>query len=99
MNSAERVTVRMPSETVERLQELVDGREYANISDIVRAAVDEFIGNRFAPEHVSKVTVELPKSNVLEMESLVRDGDSVSLDDAIRNAVREYTRSRAGTVR
>jgi len=99
MNPAERVTVRIPSETVEKLQELVDTGEYANISDAVRAAVDEFLGNRFSPDHLSKVTVELPKSNVLEMESLVRDGDSVSLDDAIRNAVREYTRSRAGAVR
>lgn len=99
MNSAERVTVRMPSDAVEKLQSLVDGKEYANISDVIRAAVDEFLDSRFTADNVSKVTVELPKTKVLELESLVRDGDSISLDDAIRNAVREYTRTRAGTDR
>lgn len=99
MNPAERVTIRMSSETVERLQMLVDGREYGNVSDVVRAAVEEFLDARFTPENVSKVTVELPRVKVLELESLVREGDSISLDDAIRNAVREYTRARAGTDR
>lgn len=99
MNSAERVTVRMTTEMVDKLQILVDGMEYGNISDVIRAAVEEFLNNRFTADNVSKVTVELPKTKVLELESLVRDGDSISLDDAIRNAVREYTRSRAGADR
>lgn len=96
MSSAERVTVRMSSDVVEKLQKMVDSSVYGNISDVIRAAVDEFLSNRFTPENLSKVTVELPKTKVLELESLVRDGDSISLDDAIRNAVREYTRTRAG---
>lgn len=99
MSSAERVTVRMPSETVEQLQSLVDGKKYGNVSDVIRAAVDEFLSKVFTPENVEKITVDLPKTKVLELESLVRDGDSVSLDDAIRNAVREYTRTRAGIER
>lgn len=78
---------------------LVDGKKYGNISDVVRAAVEEFLGNRFTPDNVSKVTVELPKGKMLELESLIRDGDAVSMDDAIRDAVREYTRARAGTDR
>jgi len=97
MNSAERVTVRMQSDTVHLLQTLVDGKEYGNISDVIRKAVDDFISTRFTPENIEKITVELPKTKVMELESLVRDGDSVSLDDAIRNAVREYTRVRAGS--
>ena len=97
MNSAERVTVRMSTETVQLLQSMVDNKEYGNISDVIRKAVEEFLDNKFTPENIEKVTVELPKTKVLELESLVRDGDSVSLDDAIRNAVREYTRVRAGT--
>lgn len=92
--TAERVTVRMPSEIVEKLQEMVDSGEYSNISEAIRSAVDEFLEKRFTPENLSKVTVDLPKTKVMELESLVRDGDSISLDDAIRNAVREYTRSR-----
>jgi Arc/MetJ-type ribon-helix-helix transcriptional regulator len=99
MSPAERVTVRMPSETVELLESLVDGAEYGNVSDVIRMAVDEFIGRKFAPDNLEKITVDIPKTKVLELRSLVRDGDSVSIDDAIRNAVREYTRARAGTER
>ena len=96
MKAPERVTVRMPGESVELMQSLVDGDKYENVSDVIRAAVDDFLAKRFTPENVEKVTVDLPKTKVLELESLVRDGDSISLDDAIRNAVREYTRTRVG---
>jgi len=99
MNPAERVTVRMPSETVDLLESLVDGKEYDNVSDVVRKAVDEFLERRFAPDNVEKITVDIPKTKALELRSLVRDGDAISIDDAIRNAVREYTRARAGTER
>ena len=99
MKDPERVTVRMPGEAYELMQQLIDGDKFENVSDVIRAAVDEFLEKRFTPENVEKITVDLPKTKVLELESLVRDGDSISLDDAIRNAVREYTRSRAGNVR
>jgi len=99
MNPAERVTVRMPSETVDLLESLVDGKEYGNVSDVIRRAVDDFLSRKFAPDNVEKITVDIPKTKALELRSLVRDGDSVSIDDAIRNAVREYTRARAGTER
>ena len=99
MKDPERVTVRMPGEAYELMQQLIDGDKFENVSDVIRAAVDEFLEKRFTPENVEKITVDLPKTKVLELESLVRDGDSISLDDAIRNAVREYTRSRAGNAR
>jgi len=96
MKDPERVTVRMPGEAYELMQQLIDGDKFESVSDVIRAAVDDFLAKRFTPENVEKVTVDLPKTKVLELESLVRDGDSISLDDAIRNAVREYTRVRAG---
>ena len=96
MKDPERVTVRMPGEAYELMQQLIDGDKFENVSDVIRAAVEEFLEKRFTPENVEKVTVDLPKTKVLELESLVRDGDSISLDDAIRNAVREYTRARTG---
>ena len=99
MKDPERVTVRMPGEAYELMQQLIDGDKYESVSDVIRAAVDDFLAKRFTPENVEKVTVDLPKTKVLELESLVRDGDSISLDDAIRNAVREYTRARAGNQR
>lgn len=94
MVTTERITVRLPADKLQLLQNLVDSGRYENLSDAVRDAVDIFIETNFAPDNISKVTVDLPKGNVLELESLVKDGDSVSLDDAIRNAVREYTRAR-----
>ena len=99
MKDPERVTVRMPGEAYELMQQLIDGDKFESVSDVIRAAVDDFLAKRFTPENVEKVTVDLPKTKVLELESLVRDGDSISLDDAIRNAVREYTRVRSNNVR
>ena len=95
MTSNERITVRLPSDKLALLQTLVGTEDYDNLSDVVRAAVEEFIENNFTPDNISKITVDIPKGNVLELESLIRNGDSVSMDDAIRNAVREYTRARA----
>ncbi len=94
MNSQERVTLRLSSDTLKILTSLVDSGEFSNISDVIRAAVDEFIDKRFTPENIAKISVDLPKTKVIELESLVRSGDSVSLDDAVRNAVREYVRTR-----
>ncbi|MCL2785788.1 MAG: ribbon-helix-helix protein, CopG family [Methanomassiliicoccaceae archaeon] len=98
MNPAERITVRLPPDTAELVQRLVDSGKFQNVSDVIREALDEFLRVRFPSGNVERVTVELPKAKVIELESLVQDGDSVSMDDAIRNAVREYTRSRIRSV-
>jgi Arc/MetJ-type ribon-helix-helix transcriptional regulator len=97
MSQTERITVRLPSDKIELVQALVNRGEYANVSDVIREALDEFLKTRFTTGGVDRVTVELPKAKVIELETLVQDGDSVSLDDAIRNAVREYTRARIRT--
>jgi Arc/MetJ-type ribon-helix-helix transcriptional regulator len=94
MSATERITVRLPPDTAELVQKLVDSGEFSNVSDVIREALDDFLKIRFSTGNVERFTVELPKAKVLELESLVQDGDSVSMDDAIRNAVREYTRAR-----
>ena len=94
MPSTERVTIRISSDSVDKMQELVAAGEFETITDVIRAAVDEFLSKYYSPENVKKVTVDIPKNNAVELESLVNDGDSTSLEDAIRNAVREYTRTR-----
>lgn len=93
-SDTERVTVRIPIETVDALQHLVKNGEYNTLSDAVRAAIDIFIEAQFAPEYIKKMTIELPKGNVVDLQELVQKGDSVSVEDAIRNAVREYVRRR-----
>jgi Arc/MetJ-type ribon-helix-helix transcriptional regulator len=94
MESTERVTVRLSSDTLAVLRTLIDSGEYQNLSDIVRQAIDEFVAARFTPDNISKITVEIPKKRAVELESLVKEGDAVSMDDAVRNAVTEYIRSK-----
>ncbi len=89
---SERVTVRIPVDKLEALQILIDKGQYTNISDVVRAAIDEFVETHITPEHITRMTVELPKGNVVKLEELVHDGDAISVDDAVRNAVRDYVR-------
>jgi len=94
MNPTERITVRLPSETAEMIQKLVDSGEYSSVSDVIREALESFLSIRFPSGGANKVIVELPRSKVMELETLINDGESISLDDAIRDAVREYTRAR-----
>lgn len=94
MESTERITVRLSSDTVAILKTLVENGKYPNLSDVVREAIDEFISIKFTPENISKIMVDIPKKRAAELEDLVKNGDAVSMDDAIRSAVTEYIRSR-----
>lgn len=94
MVSTERVTIRITKEQLLLIQNLIDSGKFDTMTDVVKTALDEFLGKYFSPENIQKVTVDLPKGNMIQLEELVRDGDSISIDDAIRNAVREYTRNR-----
>jgi len=90
----ERVTIRIPPEKIDQLNKLVKSGDFDTLSDAIRAAIDRYIDQRFAPEYIRKLTIELPKGNVVDLQHLVKTGDSVSVEDAIRNAVREYVRRR-----
>ena len=90
----ERITVRVPADKLEKLDELVATGEYKSKSDVIRAAIERFIETEDIPQNISKISVELPKGDSVSLEQLVDDGDSVSVDDAIRHAVREYIRVR-----
>lgn len=92
-SETERVTVRLPVETLRQLETLVERRQYDNISDAVRASIDNLLKLKFPPSHLERITVDLPKGRAVELERLVRSGDSVSLEDAVRNAVRDYVRT------
>ncbi len=90
----ERITVRVPAEKLEKLDEMVKSGDFRSKSDVVRAAIERFLETEDVPSNISKITVELPKGDSVRLEQLVEDGDSVSVDDAIRHAVREYVRVR-----
>ena len=94
MTVGERVTIRISEEQLRLIQDMIDSGRSESISDVIRAALEEYLSKFYSPENVRKLTVDLPKGSVMELESLIKDGDAVSIDDAIRDAVREYTRER-----
>lgn len=94
VSDTKRITVRIPVEMADELDELVDKGSYSSMSEAIRTAIDEFIKNKNSPEHISKVTVDFPKKKVNDIEKLVKYGDSIDVDDAIRTAVREYVREK-----
>ena len=93
-SETERITVRVPADKLEKLNELVKSGDFKSKSDVIRAAIERFIESEDVPRNISRITVELPKGDSIGLEQLVEDGDSVTVDDAIRHAVREYIRVR-----
>ncbi len=95
MSDSARITIRLSKAATDKLQKLVDEGEYKNISDVVRAAIEEFLATKFAPQNIERVNVDLPKKTVALLLELVNSGDveAVDLDDAIRLAVKEYVRN------
>ncbi|MCD6462033.1 MAG: ribbon-helix-helix protein, CopG family [Thermoplasmata archaeon] len=94
MAETERVTIRLPKDIVEKLELLVQEKKYETKSDVIRAAIDQFLKKEIKPPNVERLTVEVPKGNLTKLQELVEAGDSVSIDDAVREAIREYTRMR-----
>lgn len=94
METMDKVTVRLPAETIRLLQELVDNGEFPTMADAVRSAVDKFIGDRFTPETRIEI-IESPRDDdIIEMNALVRNGDSVLINDSVCDSVRDYIRNR-----
>lgn len=92
---SERITVRLPKETVEKIEQLLaTGRYGKTVSDFVRKAIDAYMDAEFTPENIEKKVVELPKSSVQALEEFTNEGEYVSVEDAIRTVIRDYVRKR-----
>lgn len=94
MTESERVTIRLPKDVLDALEELVENGKYSNKSDAIREAIDQFLNVEIKLPNVEKLTLDIPKGNLAKLQELVNAGDSVSVDDAVRDAIREYTRIR-----
>lgn len=93
MGSMEKVTVRLSSDTVRMLQELVDRGDFPTLSDAVRSAVDHLVDDRFSSDSIIEI-VETPYDDgIIEMSALVH-GDADIAGVAVQDAVRDYIRSR-----
>ncbi len=86
-----RVTVRLPLEYLQKLEEIQKKLGEKTLSDVIRQALDEYIQKQLPPENITVITLQLPKSLALKLETLISRGlDAVSVEEAIRNAIREY---------
>ena len=92
MGDLEKVTVRLPSETVRLLRELVDRGEFSSMAEAVNRAVDDFVDGKFTLQDRIRI-VSMPEEDVVEIGSLIH-GDTDSISNQIDNAVRAFVRSR-----
>src|SRR3972149_4977158 len=76
-SESERVTIRIPPDKIQQLHQLVKQGEFDTISEAIRAAIDKFIDQQFAPDYIRKLTIELPKGNVVELQHLVNADGSL----------------------
>ena len=97
MSDSARITIRLSKSVMDQLQTLVDSGEFKNISDVVRAAIENFLNERDVPPNVNRVVLDLPKKTTQLLLKLVESGEFevVDMNDAIRSAVKEYIRAHA----
>jgi len=91
MDGTERITVRLPTDSIILLKSLVDDGTYHDISEAVRDAVDALIKKNMTVEEMiaarSRTTLD---ENALEG---LTSTDS-EIDDAIKDAVKVYLERR-----
>ncbi len=87
MDSDQRITVRLSSETVSILRSLVDSGEFRSLSDAVRSVLDGY-----AEERLAQGVTPAPDlgDDFLCIQDLTIDGSS--LDDAVCAAARQFVR-------
>ncbi|MBQ7702210.1 MAG: hypothetical protein IJT54_07400 [Candidatus Methanomethylophilaceae archaeon] len=91
MDGTERITVRLPTDSIILLKSLVDDGTYHDISEAVRDAVDALIKKNMTVEEMiaarSRTTLD---GNALEGLT----STDTEVDDAIKDAVRVYLERR-----
>ncbi len=91
MDGTERITVRLPTDSIILLKSLVDDGTYHDISEAVRDAVDALIKKNMTVEEMiaarSRTTLD---ENALEGLT----STDTEVDDAIKDAVRVYLERR-----
>ena len=90
----EKVTVRLTSDTVRLLQSLVDRGDFPNLSEVVRNAIDEFVGDRFPLGSIVDIDESAHDDGVIELSALVHGNNTMLMGEAVQDAVREYIRNR-----
>ncbi len=75
----ERVTIRLPEETLFRMENFLNAHQFKNRSEFVRAAVEEYMERRrfqeiIYPTGEEKIAVELPNKALTVLKFLIQGG-------------------------
>jgi Arc/MetJ-type ribon-helix-helix transcriptional regulator len=74
MDNEERVIVRLSSDDLLLLSELVNRHDYASEAEAVRAAVESLLESRFSPEQRAEVLERLRARSELDLNDFTADG-------------------------
>jgi Ribbon-helix-helix protein, copG family. len=92
--SQSRITVRLPPESLEKIERLIAEGKFKNLSDFIRQAIDSFLEELAHEGPAQKVSVRLSRSEMTQIINAIENGEAVDEEDLIRIAVREYIRRR-----
>jgi Arc/MetJ-type ribon-helix-helix transcriptional regulator len=92
----EKVVVRLTPDAVAVLETLVESGDYSNLSEVVMAAISDFISEKFLPEQIGEILERHSENTVLAPSDIMEAGDSAELNDQIKDAVKNYIRNRMG---
>ncbi len=75
----ERITTRLPEETLLRMETFMKAHQFRNRSEFVRAAVEEYMERRrfqdiIYPSGEEKIAVELPNKALTVLKFLIQEG-------------------------
>lgn len=85
MEGEERLTVRLSSEDVLLLNELVGKRVYENCTEAVREAVKRLLDDSFTPEEKAEILVKAESRRSLEPNDFTSDG--ADAEDILKNVI------------
>ena len=88
-----KVSLRLTSDQEEALEEIVLTKGYKNRSQVLRAALENFIESSHESYNTEKITIELPKVYTEELDKLLDFVGAQTRHEAIRMAIRQYLQS------
>lgn len=85
MEGEERLTVRLSSEDVLLLNELVGKRVYENCTEAVRKAVKRLLDESFTPEEKAEIIAKAESRRSLEPNDFTSDGTDA--EEVLKNVI------------
>ncbi len=93
MSLSYRITIRISSDVMEKLEKLVKKYHYNGVSEVIRRAIEEFIAKN-ETSNVSDLDLKIPGKIYKELEEKVSSGEAVSIEELIREILKEYVKEK-----